>query len=527
MTLFGNLRRAALAFPQRPALAWEGGSFSYGALLAEVQGFAAALVARGLRPGDRLALHLPNVPQWVIAYHGAVAAGLVPVSLSAATTAAENRTILADCRPRAAVTHADLADRLPLADEDLLPQGWILGGGGDPPPRFSPWGSWDRGAPLIPPHRPEPHGDAAVLYTSGTTGAPRGVVLTHAGLVHNVHAAMAAARITCEDVILCFLPLFHCFGQNHVLGSALRAGACVYLQRRFDENAALAAARDQGISIFYGVPTVYRRLMARPELAEAFRGARFAFSAASAMDPDLALRWREALGRPIHEGYGLTETSPFATFNHPLRYAPGTVGVPIDGVEVAVVDPEDRPLPAGGLGEVVIRGPNVMSRYLGRPQETAEALRGGWFHSGDRGWLDDEGCLHLVDRIKDMISVAGFKVWPREVEEALARGPGVAQVAVVGAPDADRGERVVAVVVPREAGAFQPEALRVFARQRLATYKVPAEIRLADALPISPSGKVLRRVLREKVASPIGADTGGVNRPILSAAPLPTEREEG
>ena len=494
MNVFYNLARAARSLPEHPALIYEDQTLSYRVLHHRSLTFAAHLATLGVVAGDLVALFLPNVPAFVIAYHAAQALGAVPVSIGAMSTPREVTAVLDDCSPVALVTHADLANQLPELGPHATKARICVGD--ETPECFEPWPNLT-GERVVSPVDRQPHDPAAVLYTSGTTGEPKGVVLSQMNIVSNVASVALAQGLKPTDRVLCFLPLFHCFGQNHIVGGAIRAGATVVLQRRFDLDAVCEVVPRLGISCLYGVPTVYRRLLAHPGIDLALRPLRYSFSAAAAMDSATVVRWAEAFGQPIWEGYGLTETSPFATYNHPLGYLAGTVGVPIDGVEVAIERDGVVSLEMGARGEVVVRGPNVMLGYLGRPSETQEALRGGWFHTGDLGLMDERGALTLVDRLKDMINTAGFKVWPREVEGVLSDGPGVAEVSVVGRPDPDRGEVVVAAIVPSVPGRFDPEALSSWAKERLAPYKRPQHFMVCEQLPISPSGKVLRRVLRE------------------------------
>jgi long-chain acyl-CoA synthetase len=300
-----------------------------------------------------------------------------------------------------------------------------------------------------------------------------------------------------EDRLLCALPLFHVFGQNFIMNASVLSGSALYLHERFVPDEVIAAIPAQGITIFYGVPTIFIHLLNDERVdRERCRSLRICFSAAATMPQEVSERWTERLGLPIVEGYGLTECSPFAAYNHEVEFRFGSVGTPIENVEIKILDPEDRELPIGELGEICIRGPNVMLGYFGRPEETAEALRGGWLHSGDIGKVDQDGYVYIVDRVKDMINVAGFKVWPREVEEVLFSHPSVKEAAVVGIPNSLYGEAVKAFVVLREAASVEPEDLIATCRAQIAEYKVPREVELVAALPKSPTGKVLKRELR-------------------------------
>jgi long-chain acyl-CoA synthetase len=356
---------------------------------------------------------------------------------------------------------------------------------------------------------PRAPGDIAlVLYTSGTTGEPKGAMLTHLNVTMNVNTTMLAPfDLRPDDVLLGCLPLFHTFGQICGMNTCLRAGATMVLMPRFEAAAALDLLELHRCTVFMGVPTMYIALL------EASAGDRRlphldrAFSGGSALPVKVLEDFQDRFGCRIYEGYGLTETSPVVAYNQkawPCK--PGTVGRPIWGVdvEIARADVEGRVelLPAGEVGEIVVRGHNVMAGYLNRPAATAEVIVDGWFRSGDLGVKDADGYLSIVDRKKDMVLRGGYNVYPREVEEVLVRHPAVAQVAVVGVPDDRCGEEVCAVVVARPGCA--PDAalgaeIVAWSRQRLAAYKYPRRVEFVDALPLGPSGKVLKRELASRV----------------------------
>jgi long-chain acyl-CoA synthetase len=349
--------------------------------------------------------------------------------------------------------------------------------------------------------------DAVILYTSGTTGWPKGAVLTQNNLVLN---ATLSAFENCnngpDDVFLAALPLFHAFGQTVVMNTAFRTGSRVELLARFEPKAALDALVERGVTIFAGVPTMYIGLLEaakddprRPKLRHAVSG--------GASLPLAVLEAFEAVfGIPIYEGYGLSETSPVASFNQ-VYYGrkPGTVGRGIWGMELAIADPdiEERIalLPDGELGEIVIRGHAVFKGYLNKPEATRAAIVDGWFRSGDLGTRDADGFITIVDRKKDMILRGGYNVYPREVEEVLMRHPRVKQVAVIGVPDALHGEEVVAVVIAEDPESLDRAALIAWSQEHLAKYKYPRRVELVDAMPLGPSGKVLKRELRDRFGS--------------------------
>ena len=486
MNVADLLEASARYHRDRPALIFGERSWTYGELDEQTAALAGGLAGLGLEPGERIGLHLPNGPEFVLTYYAAQKAGLVPLSLNVTYAREEIGYIVGDAAVSAIVTAPAVAANLPERAamptvRHLLPAGDLAGLGG------KPMRALDR----------ERDETAAILYTSATTGRPKGVMLTHANIVSNAYATVHHLRMTAEDRGLCALPMFHCFGQNFIMNALVCAGGLLVLQERFVPDAFLAAVARHRITLFYGVPTMYILFLAggrRPELDSI----RLFFSAAATLPTDVERRWHELYGRPIHQGYGLTECSPFASYNHEVALRPGSVGTPIENVEMRIVDETGRPLPDGELGEIVIRGPNVMKGYFGKPEATAEAIRDGWLRSGDIGYRDADGYYYLVDRVKDMINVAGFKVFPREVEEVLYRHPGVKEAAVVGVPDPVRGEAVKAFVVSAPGRPVSADELRALCRQALAAYKVPEQVEFIDALPKNPTGKVLKKELRRR-----------------------------
>jgi long-chain acyl-CoA synthetase len=351
----------------------------------------------------------------------------------------------------------------------------------------------------------EPGDTAVVLYTSGTTGKPKGAQITHLNVTMNVAAsAQHSFDIEASDVVLGCLPLFHTFGQTCCMNTAFYLGACVVLLPRFDGARALELLVDERCTVFMGVPTMYIALLQAAKESDARPRLKRATSGGAALPVAVLEQFEQVFGTPVLEGYGLTETSPVATFNQiGFPPKPGTVGKAIWGVEVAIaraeVDEAVELLPVGELGEVVVRGHNVFAGYLNQPEETAKAIVDGWFRTGDLGTLDAEGYLTIVDRKKDMILRGGYNVYPRDVEEVMLRHPAVGQVAVIGLPHPTHGEEVTAVVVrsgEAEASSADLEAdIVAWTKERLAAYKYPRSVVFADALPLGPSGKVLKREL--------------------------------
>jgi long-chain acyl-CoA synthetase len=280
------------------------------------------------------------------------------------------------------------------------------------------------------------------------------------------------------------------------MNSCFEAGGTLVLWRRFVADAVLADIERERVTLFFAVPTIYIGLLNADVPPSALASVRYFFSAAATMPEEISRRWTEKYGALVHEGYGLTECAPCAAYNHASRHKFGSVGTPIEDFEIAIVDGEDREVPRGEWGEIVIRGPGVMLGYWNKPAETAHTLRGGWLHSGDIGRMDDEGYVYIVDRVKDMINVSGFKVWPAEVENYLYRIPGIREVAVYGVSDPVKGEAVRAAVVLKDGAALTGDDVIAWCRRHLAAYKAPARVDIVDALPKSATGKVLKRVLR-------------------------------
>jgi long-chain acyl-CoA synthetase len=497
MNVAQNVERTARLFPEHAAIHFEGREITYRALEAEASRVAHGLAALGVGSGDRVALFLPNLPAFATAYLGAQKLGAVAVSLNALLKTAELRYLLADSGAGVVFTTAELLPELaPLRASLPAPAAIVVCEGDAPGERtLAELGAGADGP--FPAREMERDDPAAILYTSGTTGKQKGAVLSQGNVVSNYHATCHCVRSRPGDRHALFLPLFHCFGQNFILNAALSSAGTVLLHRRFDAGATPALLREQGMTHLYAVPTIYIYLLNAGLGPGDLPGLRYCFSAAATMPVEVARRWRDRFGLVVHEGYGLTETSPFAAYNHELAHRPGSIGTPIENVEMKVVDPADATVADGTWGELCIRGPNVMLGYFNRPQETAEALRGGWFHTGDVGYRDADGFFWLVDRVKDMINAAGFKVWPREVEEVLYAHPAVKECAVVGLPDAVKGETVAAFIVPREGETPSEAEVEAFCRERMASYKVPRRIAFVDAVPKSPTGKILKRLLRE------------------------------
>jgi long-chain acyl-CoA synthetase len=337
---------------------------------------------------------------------------------------------------------------------------------------------------------------AVILYTSGTTGQPKGAELTHASLNSNARTTEETLlEGSADDVIMGCLPLFHVFGLTCSLNAGVLAGSQLTLIPRFDGGTALDVVERDGVTVFEGVPTMFSAMLHQPDAANRdMSSLRLCVSGGSAMPVEVMRSFEETFGCIVLEGYGLSETSPVASFNHPhAERKPGSIGTPIRGVELRLVDDEGNDTPAGEVGEIAIRGENVMKGYWNRPEDTAKAIPDGWFRSGDLARVDDEGYYFIVDRKKEMIIRGGYNVYPREIEEALYEHPAVAEAACIGIKHPDLGEEVAAAVALKPGASAEVGELQAFVKERVAAYKYPRHLWLVDSLPKGPTGKILRR----------------------------------
>jgi long-chain acyl-CoA synthetase len=506
LSLASVLAEAARRYPGKTAVVDGAVRLTYAELWEQARTYAAGLRELGVGPGDTVALIAPNVADFPRAYFAITALGAAVVPVHLLLTPDEAAYTLTDSRADLVVCHTSMLTLgrgaaagagLPLVTVGPVPGDPVPGDVGVPrledttvPPLVS-YVSRDAGDPAV------------VFYTSGTTGEPKGAVLTHLNLVMNATVnAFDSHDVGPDDVVLGCLPLFHTFGQTVSMNSTFRRGGTLVLLPRFSGEAAIEAMVAEDVNVFHGVPTMYIALL-EAAAGRDLPSLRLCISGGASLPVAVLERFDAAFRTTIYEGYGLSETSPTASVNQPhFGTRPGTVGHPIWGVEVEVAraDVEGRIewLPPGELGEIVIRGHNVFSGYLGRPEETAKVVVDGWFRTGDLGQKDAEGFVSIVDRKKDVIIRGGFNVYPREVEETLARHPAVAQVAVVGMPDDRYGEEIWAVVVP--AGELDPAALVSWAQERLGKHKYPRHVRVVGELPLGPSHKVLKREVRRALA---------------------------
>jgi long-chain acyl-CoA synthetase len=489
------LEQAAADHPEHAALRMDDLVLSYAQLREAAGRMSALLASLGVEPGDRVGLMLPNVPAFPIAFYGALAAGAIVVPMNPLLKSREVSYYLGDSGAKAVIA-------------------WHAAAG------EAAKGAADAGAQMIAAETPDLSGlladlsaapgssgrgdddDAVILYTSGTTGRPKGAELTHAGLVRNAEiAARTLFGVSPDAVIMGCLPLFHVFGLTCGLNVSVASGATLTLLPRFDPAKALDIIARDGVTIFEGVPTMYAAMLHLPDADPAKAATlKVCASGGAALPVEILRNFESKFGCIILEGYGLSETSPIASFNHPDKERkPGSIGTPIEGVQMRLIDDDWNTVPEGEIGEIAIRGHNVMKGYWNKPEATAEVMKGagevggGWFRTGDMARVDEDGYYFIVDRKKDLIIRGGYNVYPREIEEVLHEHPAVAEVAVIGIPHPDLGEEVGAAVALKPGASATPDELRAFARERVAAYKYPRHVWLVDALPKGPTGKILRR----------------------------------
>ncbi|MGI9098314.1 MAG: long-chain-fatty-acid--CoA ligase [Solirubrobacteraceae bacterium] len=484
-----NLTRTAAEHPDVVACKLDDAAFTYELLDHASARVSAMLKSKGVGAGDRVGIMLPNVPYFPAIYYGALRAGAVVVPMNVLLKAREIGYYLSDSQVKVLFAWHDF---LGAADQ----------------------GAKDAGGVEVVPVKPgeieglifaherdddvaERAGDdtAVILYTSGTTGQPKGAELTHDNLHKNVEVAVGLFDMGVGDVIFAGLPLFHSFGQTCTMNAAVHGAATITLLPRFDPGKALEILSRDRCTVFEGVPTMYGALLHYPDRANYDVSClRVCASGGASMPVEVMRGFEEAFGCKVLEGYGLSETSPVASFNHPDRERkPGSIGTPIAGVEMKLVDDAGEEVPIGEIGEILIKGHNVMKGYWQRPEATAEAIKDGWFATGDLAKVDEDGYFFIVDRKKELIIRGGYNIYPREVEEVLYEHPAVREVAVVGVPHEELGEEVGAAVALKDGMEVDPEELKAFVKDQLASYKYPRKVWLVDDLPKGPTGKILKR----------------------------------
>ncbi|MFF0450260.1 long-chain fatty acid--CoA ligase [Streptomyces sp. NPDC004609] len=489
MNLASNVGRSASARPDRAALRLGDDILSYHALDQVSARMAGLLRDRGVKPGDQVAIMLPNSPDFAIAYFGVLRVGGVVVPMNPLLKAREVAYYLGDSGARLLFARPAFPDEVRTGAQQAEADAVVVDPGG--------FDALLASAPLAEGVIERREDDTAViLYTSGTTGEPKGAELTHANLTRNCDVVAAELlHLTSDDVIFGGLPLFHAFGQSCTLNATVASGACLTLLPRFDAGQALQMLAEHGVTVFAGVPTIFSRLLQPPDRdAYDVSRLRLAVSGGAAIPVGVLRSFEAAFDCVVLEGYGLSETSPVASFSRvDAPRKPGSIGTPIPGVQMRVVDDSGNEVPQGETGEIVIRGHNVMKGYWQRPEATSAAIRNGWFHTGDLARVDPDGYFWIVGRQKDLIIRGGYNVYPREVEDVLYEHPAVADAAVIGLPNPDLGEEIGAAVVLKPGAAATAQELRDYVKRQVAAYEYPRKVWIVDVLPKGPTGKILKR----------------------------------
>ncbi len=483
------LTQTAAKHPDRPAVGLDGDTMTYAELDEATARFAGMLRAHGIVTGDRVGIMLPNVPQFPVLYYGALRAGAVIVPMNVLLKERETAFYLRDPEAKLVLAWHEVASAAQAgadaAGSECIPI---------EPKGFA--GLLAQAEPLTEVAEVAGSDTAVILYTSGTTGTPKGAELTHDNLYSNaVTTADSLFEFTCEDVVLGALPLFHAFGQTCAMNAAVYAGSLLTMLPRFDAAKGLAVIERDKVTVFEGVPTMFNAFLHHPDRGSIDTSSlRVCCSGGAAIPVEVLRGFEEAFSCIVLEGYGLSETSPVASFNqlHAVR-KPGSIGTPIKNVEMKVGDDDGKEVPDGEVGQIFIRGENVMKGYWHRPDATDEVMKDGWFATGDMAVRDSDGLYFIVDRKKDMIIRGGYNVYPREIEEVMYEYPSVLEAAVVGMPHEQLGEEVAAAVVAKPGQQIDLEELKAFVKDKVAGYKYPRVVWQMDALPKGPTGKILKR----------------------------------
>lgn len=524
-SIYDFFRNSAERHGDKTALTFYGTEFSFLRLLALAEKMAASLAAAGVKKGDRVALMLPNCPQYIISFFGVVKLGAIVTQLNPMYVEREIEYILKDSGAETIVVYSDMYDRVKsVLPASSLKNVIVVDFKGEPAglePGHQSFGDFlGRDVPPAPEVEIDLAEDVAALqYTGGTTGVSKGAMLTHRNLVANVQQALDLfiddpGAFSNNQKVMGILPMFHIFGLTCVMLFGIRQGLNQLLLPRFDPKEVIDLVRENRPVMFSGVPTMFMALNSSSVdlLQNRFGEVRTYNSGGAALPVNLKRSFEEKTGRPLFEGYGLSEASPVTHFNPPFTGAgrEGSIGVPVPSTDARIVDPEtgEREMPVGEPGELIIKGPQVMKGYWQMAEETAKTLRNGWLYTGDMARMDEDGYFYIVDRKKDMIVASGYNVYPREIEEVLFEHPDVAEAVAVGVPDEYRGESVKAFVVKKPGSAVTEEEIQTFCAERLAPYKTPKAVEFRDELPKSTVGKLLRRVLADEERAKYGAGSG-------------------
>jgi long-chain acyl-CoA synthetase len=495
MNIVTNLELSANFFPEKTAVIFEDQKISYEKLHLSVNQLAAGMQKLGIQKGDRVALFMPNLPEFLMVYFASQKLGAIAVSLNVLLVKNEVKYILEDSGAKIVFVGKDQAPQVPIEALNNLEHLILVEGDSKEDNHISRM--FDDSVREFEALDMVSDDPAAILYTSGTTGFPKGATLTHSSVISNANATIYHIGERKDDILHLFLPLFHCFGQNFIMNSCMKKGATLVMHRRFEPEPVIEAVKKHRVTMFFAVPTIYIYLLNMKDEELDLSSIRYFFTAAAAMPLEVTENWQTKYGLPIHDGYGLTECSPFASYNHDFKHKPGSIGHPVIDVEMKIVRANGGSAKPGEWGEICIKGPNVMKGYWNKPEETASTIIDGWLHTGDIGTQDEDGDFFIVDRVKDMIISAGNNIYPTEIENHLYTHPSIHEAAVFGIPDDVKGEAVKAAIVLRPDEKADVQGIIEFCRERMAKYKIPKQIEFVKELPKSATGKILKRVLRD------------------------------
>lgn len=497
MSIDSTFSNTARRLHSKTAVDWNGKDYTFGELDSLSTKFAKALISSGIKKGDRVCIFMQNCVEFIVAHFGTLKCGGVTVPLNVMYRRHELKHMINDSGASAVVTSPENLPFIQEVKKDLKTVREVFVVSDSPPPGFKPFLRAAEEFDDSPLPTTNSGDDLAVIcYTSGTTGLSKGAMLTHRNFLSNIETLARLWELSENDKVLMALPMFHIHGLGIVIHGMAYCGYTVVLHERFNAKKVLEAISEEKCTVFMGVPTMYIKLLEEKDVAHDVSSVRLWTVGSAPMPVEAFHKFKEKFGVEILERYGMTETAPVIASN-PYRGVrkPGSVGPAIPGVEIAIFDDDGNMLPPGEVGEIAVKGPNVMKGYWNRPAETEEAFSGGWFHTGDLGKIDEDGYLTIVGRKKEMIIASGFKVFPREVEEVIHQHPKVKEVAVVGIPDPVRGENVKAFVVLKEGESASAEELEEHCRKNLAAFKVPRMFEFVEAIPRTASGKTLNRML--------------------------------
>ncbi len=515
LNLASILDYSAYEYPEKAAIIFGEQKITFAQLNTYCNKIANGLVAAGIGKGDKVVLSCLNLPYFPMAYYAILKAGAVVVPISVLSKGREIAYYLKDCDAKAFICFQGTPE-LPMGEfgytgfkeVDSCEHFWLITAD---PAAPSPIAGVPTMGMMMGPQSGDfdsvetsPDDTSVILYTSGTTGFPKGAELSHSNMVMNAMGSRDLCTLTHDDINVVSLPLFHSFGQTVQMNASFTKGCTIMPIAKFTPEAVFDAIQNHGASVFAGVPTMYWAMLNFEDKEGQFdfdvikNNLRVGASGGAALPVEILKGFKEKYGIQILEGYGLSETCPVATFNQPSKPCkPGSIGFPIWGIEVKIFDENDQEVPVGEVGEVVISGHNVMKGYYNKPEETAAAFKGGkWFHTGDLGTMDEDGFFYIVDRVKDMVIRGGFNVYPREIEEVLLTHPAISLAAVIGVPHEQHGEEVKAVIVLKDRAKVTPDEIIVWSKEQMSAYKYPRIVDIRDSLPMSATGKILKKELK-------------------------------